>query len=75
MQSENDANWIWANDCQWFEKKYKLKAYKPRTIILLGRDGSFKDEKERRELEVFLHDYRILTYDDLLTIARSQQVI
>jgi hypothetical protein len=60
---------------QWFEKEYKLKAYKPRTIILLGRDGSFKDEKERRGLEVFLHDYRILTYDDLLRIARAQQVI
>ncbi|MBW2248742.1 MAG: DUF4263 domain-containing protein [Deltaproteobacteria bacterium] len=60
---------------KWFEQKYKLKAYKPRTILLLGRDTSFNSLKEKRELEVELHDYRILTYDDLIRIARTQQVI
>lgn len=58
---------------KWFEEKYKLRAYKPRTILLIGRDTDFRDAKEKRELEVMLHDYRLLTYDDLLRMARAQQ--
>jgi hypothetical protein len=58
----------------WFEGKYNLRAYKPRTILLIGRDSAFNDALEKRELETALHDYRILTYDDLLRIARAQQI-
>ena len=59
----------------WFEKKYNpLKSFKPRTLLLIGRDSSFADAMEKRQLEVSLGDYRILTYDDLLRIARAQQV-
>jgi hypothetical protein len=59
---------------KWFEQKYKLRAFKPRTILVIGRDSAFRDALEKRELETALHDYRILTYDDLLRIARAQQV-
>jgi hypothetical protein len=59
---------------EWFEGKYQLRAFKPRTILLIGRDSSFRGALEKRELETALHDYRILTYDDLLRIARAQQV-
>jgi hypothetical protein len=58
----------------WFEGKYKLRAYRPRTVLLIGRDSAFRDALEKRELEAALHDYRILTYDDLLRIARAQQI-
>jgi len=58
----------------WFEKTYKLRAFKPRTTLLIGRDAAFKDALEKRELETALHDYTILTYDDLLRMARAQQV-
>jgi len=58
----------------WFEHKYKLRAYKPRTILLIGRDIAFRDSLQKRELEAALHDYRVLTYDDLVRIGRAQQV-
>lgn len=54
---------------EWFERRYNLEAYKPRTVLLIGRDADFKGRKEKRKLEVSFHDYRLLTYDDLLRIA------
>lgn len=59
----------------WFEKKYvPLCSFKPRTLLLIGRDKSFGNAMEKRKLELSLGDYRILTYDDLLRIARTRQV-
>lgn len=59
---------------EWFEATYNLKAYAPRTILLIGRDADFADPVEKRRLEVDLGSYHILTYDDLLRIARANAV-
>jgi hypothetical protein len=58
----------------WVERSYGLRVYKPKLIVLIGRDSMFADGFEKRRLAAQLGDIRILTYDDLLRLARLRQV-
>jgi hypothetical protein len=54
----------------WFRQHYQLEIYRPRIILLAGRDSSLGDLFDPKRLESYLRDFKILTYDDLLRIAR-----
>ena len=58
----------------WFKRKFDLSVFRPLTMLLVGRDSEFSDPIERRRLESYLGRVRILTYDDLIRIARSRQI-
>ena len=50
------------------------RVYKPRMIILIGRDSNFTDGHEKRRLEAQLESTRILTFDELVRVARLRQL-
>jgi hypothetical protein len=55
------------------EEAYRLRVFRPRLLIVAGRDAQFSGPLERRRLEVSLSDCRIFTYDDVIRIGRAQQ--
>jgi hypothetical protein len=54
-----------------FRSAYSLDAYRPRVVIIIGRQRSFYDEVERIRLESGLPGWvRLKTYDDVLSGAQ-----
>lgn len=62
------------NQRNWVQREYGLNVFRPQTILLAGRDREFKDVFEKRRLESQMGNFRILTYDDLLRMARARQI-
>jgi hypothetical protein len=57
------------------EDKYGFKCYKPKLTVIVGRDPTaFSDEERRRALTAH-PDLEIVTYDRLLSAARSQLLL
>ena len=46
-----------------------MDTYKPKGIIVIGRQGELELERRRRQLNSYLHGIEIWTYDDLLQNA------
>jgi len=60
------------NNRKIFNERYKLDAYKPRCILVIGRNNSFFSEEDRNYLEHDLPAYISLkTYDDVVEKARQ----
>lgn len=59
---------------RWFEAEFRLRVFRPMTILLIGRDSEFHDPYERRLIETSLGSSRIFTYDDVIRMARAKQV-
>jgi hypothetical protein len=55
-----------------FEKKYpNLKAYKPKVVLIIGRNSNFKNEVQRINLQNDLGNFvDLFTYDDVLNKAK-----
>ncbi len=60
-----------------FHRRYGLNAYRPRMVVIIGRQRSFYDEVERIALESQLPSWVVLkTYDDvLLGVKRWKQFL
>ena len=55
----------------YFGNKYGLKAFKPRVILIIGRNSSFYDDMERIKLEdrLFNENIKLYTYDEIVMNA------
>ena len=62
---ENDKN------RRWFERRYKLIVFRPRTIVLAGRDSALEYKLQQKRLESNFRDFKLFTYDDLVRIAKN----
>ncbi|MGD0953836.1 MAG: Shedu anti-phage system protein SduA domain-containing protein [Methanotrichaceae archaeon] len=49
-----------------FEKKYRIKGFKPRLVLIIGRDYSSIDYQLFNQLRADLKEVEIMTYDELL---------
>lgn len=58
-----------------FVAKYGLEAFRPRLIMLIGRDAQFYTRDERLEIEEQMKDVRLLTYDDLIAYGNSRSLL
>lgn len=66
---ENEA---WAKR---IEEVYGIKCYRPRLIGVIGRSRPTEDERQVRRTMTQYEDATILTFDELLSIARSRLLI
>ncbi len=57
-----------------FERQFGMRAYKPRTSVLIGRASHFTDVYERRKIELDA-PCNILTYDDILRVVRNRMFL
>lgn len=57
------------------EELYGIKCYRPRLIGVIGRDPSLEDERQLRRLMTAYSDISVITFDQLLRIARSRLLI
>jgi Domain of unknown function (DUF4263) len=58
------------------EEKYGVKCYKPKLIGIIGRDDPRNaDEHELRRLMTSYSDTQVLTFDQLLRIAKTRLLI
>lgn len=56
-----------------FRNQYGLEVYYPRLTVIIGRDDAFGDYHERQRLTP--PEARLLTYDDLLRLARHRSLV
>jgi hypothetical protein len=57
-----------------FERKYGLQAYRPDVTVIIGRSSDYLSYVERIRIEDGLAaHFKILTYDDVLSMARRRQ--
>ncbi|MGH9962320.1 MAG: hypothetical protein ACREBC_35250 [Pyrinomonadaceae bacterium] len=59
---------------KWFEGRYPLTCFKPQVAVVIGRGNFFSTDIERAKLQDKTN-VKIVTYDDLITLARHAQVI
>jgi hypothetical protein len=57
---------------KWVRSRYGIDLIHPRLYVLIGRDASFLSRYEKKRLVGEVEDVRVITYDDLLTIARRR---
>lgn len=57
-----------------FEKFYGLTGFKPRVMVVMGRECSFASYEERMEIEEQLGRIRLFTYDDIISYARTRVI-
>jgi len=58
------------NNREKFQNRYGLRAYRPRVVLIIGRQASYYDDIERLRLESELPNWlRLITYDRLLKVA------
>ena len=55
--------------------RYGIKCYRPRLIGIIGRDPRLVDEMQLRRMMTSYADARILTFDQLLRMAKSRLLI
>lgn len=55
-----------------FHRRYGLRAYKPRLLVVIGRSSEFSHDYERAALESEWIGGRVITYDDLLLRAKNR---
>ena len=58
-----------------FEKAFRLRAFRPRISVIIGRRKDYYNELERIKLEDDLAHLKIVTYDDLLDQAKRRLLI
>lgn len=70
-QLENYRDWFEDRERrEFFHRMYGLNAYRPRVVVIIGRQRSYNDEVERIRLESNLPAWvRLKTYDDVLSRA------
>jgi hypothetical protein len=56
---------------QWFKNKYGFEVYKPKRILVLGRDFQF-DRSLLREIENDYKNIKLMTYDELVDTVKCQ---
>lgn len=57
-----------------FSEKYNLHSYRPRAILVIGRQASFASEVQKLHLESGLPNwFQLLTYDEILSRAKYWQ--
>lgn len=61
------------NAAKLFRDAYGMEVYYPRLTLIIGRDDSFGDYHERQRLTP--PEARILTYDDVLRMAKHRSMI
>lgn len=54
------------------EEKYGFRCYRPRPVVIIGRDPRQGDEQQRRAALSAYPDLQIVTYDHLLQSARER---
>jgi hypothetical protein len=54
------------------EETYGLHCYKPQQAVIIGRDPTGLDERQREAALTAYPDLRIITYDELLRAARER---
>lgn len=57
----------------WFRKTHGLEVASPRLNLLIGRDSSFRDQREKSRFSEW-DNTRIFTYDDLFRIATHRSM-
>ncbi|HXC44154.1 MAG TPA: Shedu anti-phage system protein SduA domain-containing protein [Candidatus Dormibacteraeota bacterium] len=57
------------------EELYGIKCYKPKLVGVIGRDPRLADERQLRRLMTSYADAKILTFDQLLRVAKSRLLI
>ena len=53
-----------------FAEKYDLQVFNPRLILLAGRDSEFENILDKKMIEASYINFKLFTYDDLLSIAK-----
>ncbi|MGD0819221.1 MAG: Shedu anti-phage system protein SduA domain-containing protein [Desulfomonilia bacterium] len=68
--------------CDWFEipqnrtklkAKFKMEIYRPRLMVIIGRASEFRDGIDRQKLRSRDPKIEVVTYDDILTLAKQRQ--
>jgi hypothetical protein len=57
-----------------FFQELGLECYRPRLFLVIGRSRDFNSSFERRNCELDFSDVEVITYDDLLRVARERSV-
>lgn len=57
-----------------FRKQHQLDVYRPRQLLLMGRDFHFESKFARRRFEERASTVRLFTYDDVVRMARAKQI-
>jgi hypothetical protein len=57
-----------------FFKQYGLTVYKPSATLIIGRSMEFQDALERRKLLSRYSNCSIITYDDLMDVAKQRSL-
>lgn len=52
-----------------------MEIYQPRLIVIIGRSFEFKDSLERQTLRADNPEIEVVTYDDIMSIAKKRRVI
>lgn len=60
---------------KWVREKYGLRVYRPRLIAVVGRDMKRMAEEEVRRAMTAYEDLQIMTFDQLVTHAKSRLLI
>lgn len=61
---------------QKFEETYRLRSYRPKVVVIIGRKMSFEDDVQRLMVESQLPSYVTLkTYDDIVGSARRWRAV
>ena len=58
-----------------FCAQHGFTCYKPNLYLVIGRSKDFNSYIERRDCELDLSDVDVVTYDDLLKVAREQTLL
>jgi hypothetical protein len=57
------------------QDKYGIRAYRPRLIGVVGLDPHVQDERQLRRMMTVYSDLHVLTFDQLLEVARKRVLI
>lgn len=58
-----------------FEDTYGLRAFKPRVVVVLGRNRHFANAEERRLIDDEIPGVRLLTYDEIASYAEQRTLL
>ncbi len=57
------------------EDVYGIKCYRPRLVGVIGRDPNLADERQKRRMMTAYSDVSVVTFDEVLKIARTRLLI
>lgn len=60
---------------QWVRDKYGIDILSPKLYLLIGRDLAFMNWAEKRKLTISEREIEIMTYDDLLHLAKRRWLL